>query len=78
MERLTIVYVFKMWNMMKHLRADSVLSWLYIGDFNEVLIREEQMVPNEREMAQISLFREAVDDSALTDIGYIGLASLDF
>jgi hypothetical protein len=78
MERLTVVYVFKMWNMMKHLREDSVLSWLYIRDFNEVLRREEQMGPNEMEMAQINLFREAVDDSALNAIGYIGLASLDF
>lgn len=64
---------YKTWDMMRFLRADSDLPWLCIGDFNEVLRREEQFGPNERNMAQINLFREAVDVCQLCDIGYSGL-----
>ena len=59
--------------LMRFLKADCDLPWLNIGDFNEVLRREEQMGPNERDMAQINLFREVVDACQLCDLGYIGL-----
>jgi hypothetical protein len=64
---------YKTWDMMRYLKADSDLPCCCIGDFNEVLRREEQMGPNEREMAQINLFREVVDACQLCDIGYVGL-----
>lgn len=44
-----------------------------IGDFNEVLRREEQMGPNERDVSQMGGFREAIDLYGLDDLGYIGL-----
>ena len=49
------------------------MPWLCIGDFNEILRREEQIGPNERDEAQMTGFREAVDLCNLADIGYIGL-----
>ena len=64
---------YKTWDMMRYLKADCDLPWLCMGDFNEVLRREEQMGPNERDMAQINLFREVVDACQLCDLGYIGL-----
>lgn len=64
---------YKTWDMMRFLKADCDLPWLCIVDFNEVLRREEQFGPNERDMAQINLFREAVDVFQLQDIGYEGL-----
>jgi hypothetical protein len=59
--------------MMRFLKADCDLPWACIGDFNEVLRREEQMGPNERDMTQINKFREVVDACQLCDIGYRGL-----
>jgi len=44
-----------------------------IGDFNEVLKREEQLGPNIREEYLMAGFREAVDVCQLCDLGYIGL-----
>lgn len=64
---------YKTWEMMRFLNADCDLPWLCIRDFNEVLRREEQFGPNQRDMAQINLFREAVDVCQLCDLGYKGL-----
>jgi hypothetical protein len=64
---------YRTWDMMCFLKADSDLSWLCLGDFNEVLRRQEKMRPNERKMAGINLFREVVDACRLCDIGYVGL-----
>ena len=75
--RLTVWYGeairYRTWDMLKFLKADCVLPWVNIGDFNEVLRREEQMGPNARDMAQINQFREVVDACQLSDLGYIGL-----
>lgn len=49
------------------------LPWLCIRDFNEILRREEQLGPNEREEYLMDGFREAVDVCQLCDIGYMGL-----
>ena len=61
------------WDMMMFLKADCDLPWLCIGNFNEVLRREEQFGPNLWDMAQINLLREVVDVFKLCDIGYKGL-----
>jgi hypothetical protein len=37
------------WNIMKQMRSDSFLPWVCIGDFNEILKKEEQFGPNIRE-----------------------------
>ncbi|KAK1652758.1 hypothetical protein QYE76_070563 [Lolium multiflorum] len=64
---------FKTWDMMRYLKADCDLPWVSIGDFNEVLQREELMGPNDREMSRINLFRDVVDACQLCDLGYTGL-----
>jgi hypothetical protein len=64
---------FRTWDMMRFLKADCDLPWLSIGDFNEVLRREEQFGPNDRDIAQINLFWECVDVCELVDLGYQGL-----
>lgn len=46
---------------MKHLRSESTLPWLCIGDFNEVLRPEEQLGPNIWDGEQIAAFRDVVD-----------------
>jgi hypothetical protein len=64
---------YKTWDMMTRIRSDSDLPWLCIGDFNEVLRREEHMSVCDRDESQMRGFREAVDVCGLCDIGYIGL-----
>ncbi|WVZ64412.1 hypothetical protein U9M48_013925 [Paspalum notatum var. saurae] len=58
---------------MKQMRSDRDLPWVCIGDFNEILRREEQLGPNNREEYLMEGFREAVDVCQLCDIGYSGL-----
>ena len=58
---------------MTRLRGESTLPWLCIGDFNEILRKEEQMGVHERDSAQMEAFREATDLCALADLGYRGL-----
>jgi hypothetical protein len=58
--------------MLKFIKASSPLPWLCIGDFNEVLLREEHMGVNERSNAQIQAFRDTVDICELMDLGYMG------
>jgi exonuclease III len=78
--RLTCVYGVaqvserhKTWNLLKFLRSSTPLPWVCIGDFNEVLLREEHGGVNERSNSQIMAFREALDVCVLTDLGYIGI-----
>jgi hypothetical protein len=58
--------------MLRFLKEDCDLPSVNIGDF-KVLRRKEQMGSNDRDIAQINLFREAVDACQLADLGYIGL-----
>lgn len=58
---------------MARLQSESTLPWFCIGDFNEILRSEEQFGSNERDAAQMTGFREAVDLCSLNDLGYIGL-----
>ena len=64
---------YKTWEMMLHVKADSDLPWVCIGDFNEVLRREEHMSISDRSESQMREFRETVDICGLCDIGYIGI-----
>jgi len=48
------------------------LPWVCIGDFNEVLLRDEHKGVQERSLAQIAGFREMVDVCGLYDLGYEG------
>jgi endonuclease/exonuclease/phosphatase family metal-dependent hydrolase len=45
-----------------------------IGDFNEVLRKEEHVGINERSSSQIAAFRETVVVCGLVDLGYIGIS----
>jgi endonuclease/exonuclease/phosphatase family metal-dependent hydrolase len=63
----------KTWDMLKYIRGSNDLPWLCIGDFNEVLHREEHMGVNERSWTQIAGFRDVVDVCGLCDLGYRGV-----
>ena len=77
--RLTCVYGeaqtterHKTWDMLKFIKASSHLPWVCIGDFNEVLHRDEHCGVQERSHAQIAGFREMVDVCGLYDLGFEG------
>ena len=58
---------------MRFLRAQSAAPWLCLGDFNEVLLVEEQIGGNGREAWQMAAFQETVNECRLSDLGYHGL-----
>jgi len=58
--------------MIKSIMATSQLPWLCIGDFNEVLHREEHVGVQERSFAQIAGFCEMVDVCGFHDLGFVG------
>jgi hypothetical protein len=60
--------------MLKFIKSSSPVPWMCIGDFNEVLLREEHMGVNERSNTQIQAFRDTVDICELMDLGYTGTA----
>jgi hypothetical protein len=78
--RLTCVYGeaqvserHKTWDLLKHIKSSYPHPWMCIGDFNEVLRREEHMGVNDRNTAQIMAFRETVDVCGLSDLGFTGI-----
>jgi hypothetical protein len=78
--RLTCIYGeaqhalrYRTWELMSLLCAHSDLPWVCIGDYNEVLRRDEHFGVGDRDDAQMHAFRQAVDVCNLADIGYIGL-----
>ena len=62
-----------MWDTMIRLRSGSTLPWMCVGDFNEVLLREEQMGLNERDVSHVAGFREAIYLCGFEDICYVGV-----
>lgn len=61
------------WYLMRFLKAQSDSPWLCLGDFNEVLLAEEQFGGNGREPWQVAAFQDAVSDCHLSDLGFHGL-----
>ena len=64
---------YKTWDKMRELVGQSDAPWVPIGDFNEVLHAREHDGIGRRSQNQVDLFRAAVDDCALIDLGYTGI-----
>lgn len=64
---------YRSWDCMRMLQSRSSLSWLCIGDFNEVLHAKEQIGGVGRTERQMEGFCDAVSVCGFTDLGYIGL-----
>ena len=60
------------WELLRQLNATSDLPWLIMGDFNEIMILEEQMGRLDRNLQQMASFREAILDCSLHDLGFQG------
>ena len=60
------------WNLLCHLCQSQVSHWLVLGDFNEIMQLEEKWGGQDRSVAQMTAFREALSDCLLQDLGYQG------
>jgi hypothetical protein len=54
------------------MRAQWTGPWICCGDFNEVLSQNEHIGPRDRTEAQISAFRDCLQDCELMDLGFEG------
>ncbi|XP_074318889.1 uncharacterized protein LOC141655723 [Silene latifolia] len=59
------------WELLRLLGAQSLLPWVCIGDFNEVLFSTE-MKGGHRQQWQMNNFRNAIDDCGLRDVSWEG------
>ncbi|KAF5480564.1 hypothetical protein F2P56_001303 [Juglans regia] len=60
------------WQLLKVLKPNSDKSWICFRDFNEVMHQHEKQGAALRPYNQMERFREAVDSSGLSDLGYDG------
>lgn len=61
------------WSLLHHLNTQYDLSWVYIGDFNEITRLEEKSRGALRPDKQMQDFRDCLDFYGLKDIGFTGL-----
>ena len=60
------------WSLLKHLHSLSVVSWMVLGDFNEISELDEQVGRLDRNANQMAAFWEALADCSLLDMGFRG------
>ncbi|KAK8568825.1 hypothetical protein V6N12_007365 [Hibiscus sabdariffa] len=60
------------WNFLRTLAATVQVSWLVVGDFNEIMFADEKREGLRRSERQMSCFRYALSDCSLMNIGYRG------
>ena len=53
------------WDLLRRLKSQYQLSWLVLGDLNEILHNEEQRSQNNRPCAQMERFRDVIDECNL-------------
>jgi hypothetical protein len=60
------------WALLNHLRSFAPLSWLCVGDFNEIIEQFEKSGAVLRRESQMTQFRKVLEDCHFSDLGYIG------
>ncbi|KAG2679676.1 hypothetical protein I3760_11G061900 [Carya illinoinensis] len=60
------------WEMLRQLRPKNGIAWCVGGDFNEILWHNEKVGGKRRPDSQLNLFRNALEDCGLSDIGCRG------
>lgn len=58
-----------LWNLLRQLKVSSELTWLVMGDFNEILFSFEKKGSRLREERQMRDFREVLEECDLCDLG---------
>ncbi|XP_042980012.1 uncharacterized protein LOC122310200 [Carya illinoinensis] len=60
------------WNLIRLIHSNIQCLWLCLGDFNEILLQEEQFGSHARSFNQMEAFRTVVEDCGLQDLGSSG------
>ena len=60
------------WRFLNTLNQQYQLSWLCLGDFNEILSRDEKLGEAPRPQQQMDAFRNVVNRCGFKDMGYSG------
>ncbi|XP_042980093.1 uncharacterized protein LOC122310274 [Carya illinoinensis] len=60
------------WDLLRQLKPTNDGAWCVGGDFYEILWHNEKVGGKRRAETQINLFREAIEDCGLVDVGYRG------
>ncbi|XP_042952162.1 uncharacterized protein LOC122289251 [Carya illinoinensis] len=60
------------WNLLHMLKPEAEVPWCVAGDFNEIIYQTEKWGGGQREESQMRMFREAMEENELFDLGYSG------
>ncbi|XP_075675168.1 uncharacterized protein LOC142644435 [Castanea sativa] len=60
------------WQLLRHLSSRFSAPWLYVGDYNEILVSEEKQGRIPKPLHLMLDFREALSDCSLIDLGFQG------
>ena len=60
------------WSLLRSLALSSSLTWVCLGDFNDLLHSSEKREKHVHSNRKLHGFQEAVSDSRLFDLGIIG------
>ncbi|KAL0001323.1 hypothetical protein SO802_015104 [Lithocarpus litseifolius] len=60
------------WDLLRSLYGQSSLLWLCVGDFNEIVKQSEKLGGRLKSYAQMQIFRDALDECELMDLGFKG------
>jgi hypothetical protein len=60
------------WTLLRRIHAQWTGPWICCGDFNEVLCGDEHLGSSDRSEAQMSMFRDCIEECGLVDLGFTG------
>ena len=60
------------WDLLRRLHGRNSLPWLCVGDFNEIVKQSEKFRGRLRPQNQMQMFRDALDECELMDLGFKG------
>nr|XP_023875072.1 uncharacterized protein LOC111987579 [Quercus suber] len=60
------------WSKLRSLNSQSEKPWLCVGDFNEIVRRDEKLGGPSRPHWQMQQFREVIDECGFMDLGFEG------
>ncbi|KAK3211795.1 hypothetical protein Dsin_016501 [Dipteronia sinensis] len=63
---------FNSWMLLRRLAGLYNLPWVVLGAFNEIMCVTKKVGGTDKKWQEITLFREAVEDCELEDMGFVG------
>jgi endonuclease/exonuclease/phosphatase family metal-dependent hydrolase len=60
------------WSLLRFLSSMAPEPWLCVGDFNEIVSLSEKSSSSYRSPSQMQAFKKALEDSHLSDLGFLG------